>query len=70
PRTGWPGVARAAPGTAAQRLALLQEHERAVRARIEELDASLEIIHGKVLAYEKHVREGTAAGVWVPGPSR
>ncbi|QIB46825.1 MerR family transcriptional regulator [Streptomyces aureoverticillatus] len=64
------GLVRSGPGNEAERLALLQEHERAVRARIEELDASLEIIHGKVLAYEKHVREGTAAGVWAPGPSR
>ncbi|MFD9071471.1 MerR family transcriptional regulator [Streptomyces lasiicapitis] len=64
------GLVRSGPGNEAERLALLQEHERAVRARIEELDASLEIIHGKVLAYEKHVREGTAAGVWAPTASR
>ncbi|MFD9908321.1 MerR family transcriptional regulator [Streptomyces sp. NPDC059063] len=64
------GLVRSGSGNEPERLALLQEHERAVRARIAELDASLEIIHGKVVAYEKHVREGTAAGVWAPGPSR
>lgn len=64
------GLVRSGPGNEAERLALLQEHERAVRARITELNTSLEIIHGKVVAYEKHVREGTAAGVWAPTASR
>lgn len=63
-------LVRSGPGNEPERLALLQEHERAVRARIAELDASLEIIHGKVVAYEEHVRAGTAAGVWAPAPSR
>ncbi|QDQ10525.1 MerR family transcriptional regulator [Streptomyces spectabilis] len=61
-------LVRSGPGNEPERLALLQEHERAVRARMAELAASLEIIHGKVVAYERHVREGTAAGVWAPGP--
>ncbi|QCX75343.1 HTH-type transcriptional regulator AdhR [Streptomyces sp. YIM 121038] len=61
-------LVRSGPGNEPERLALLQEHERAVRTRRAELDAALEIIHGKVMAYEKHVREGTAAGVWAPTP--
>ncbi|MEV0442802.1 MerR family transcriptional regulator [Streptomyces spectabilis] len=61
-------LVRSGPGNEPERLALLQEHERAVRAKMAELGASLEIIHGKVVAYERHVREGTAAGVWAPGP--
>ncbi|MGA4843060.1 MerR family transcriptional regulator [Streptomyces sp. G45] len=63
-------LVRSGPGNEAERLALLQEHERAVRARVAELEASLEIIHGKVVAYERHVRAGTAAGVWAPDLSR
>jgi len=60
-------LVRSGPGNEKDRLALLQEHEQAVRSQITELSASLEVIHGKVVAYEKHVREGTAAGVWSPG---
>ncbi|WP_431043931.1 MerR family transcriptional regulator [Streptomyces sp. P1-3] len=61
-------LVRSGPGNEAERLALLREHEQAVRARISDLNASLEIISGKVAAYEKHVRDGTAAGVWSPTP--
>ncbi|WP_051852407.1 MerR family transcriptional regulator [Streptomyces aureocirculatus] len=63
-------LVRSGPGNEPDRLALLRAHERAVRERVAELQQSLEIIHGKVTAYEKHVREGTAAGVWAPGLPR
>ncbi|MGI5346889.1 MerR family transcriptional regulator [Streptomyces sp. CA-250714] len=63
-------LVRSGPGNEADRLALLREHEQAVRAKISELNADLEVIHNKVLAYEQHVRDGTAAGVWSPTPSR
>ncbi|WP_043628404.1 MerR family transcriptional regulator [Nonomuraea candida] len=62
-------LVRSGPGNEAERLALLEEHERTVRDRIAELTASLEIIHGKVVTYRKHVEEGTAAGLWSPAPT-
>ncbi|MGW0534663.1 MerR family transcriptional regulator [Streptomyces sp. NPDC003032] len=61
---------RSGPGNERDRLALLQEHERDVRAKIDDLDACLEVIHGKVVTYEQHLRDGTAAGLWAPGPTR
>ncbi|MBZ4322446.1 MerR family transcriptional regulator [Streptomyces huiliensis] len=62
-------LVRSGPGNEALRLELLREHERAVRERIAALGADLEIIQGKVAVYERHVREGTAAGLWAPTPS-
>ncbi|MEV0247186.1 MerR family transcriptional regulator [Nocardia sp. NPDC050712] len=59
-------LVRSGPGTEPDRLALLEAHERAVRDRIAELTASLEIIHDKVVIYREHVAAGTAAGVWAP----
>src|SRR4051812_23527501 len=63
-------LVRSGPGNEAARLALLRDHEKAVRAKISDLNADLKVIHSKVVAYEKHVRAGTAAGVWAPTPSR
>ncbi|MDR7350290.1 hypothetical protein J2S68_001833 [Glycomyces algeriensis] len=37
-----------------------------MRAKIDDLHACLAVIHGKVATYERHVAEGTAAGVWSP----
>jgi DNA-binding transcriptional MerR regulator len=62
-------LVRSGPGNEEERLALLEEHEQAVREKIAALTASLEIIHDKVVIYRKHVEEGTAAGVWAPTPS-
>ncbi|MFI6922194.1 MerR family transcriptional regulator [Nonomuraea spiralis] len=62
-------LVRSGPGNEAERLALLEEHERTVQDRIADLTDSLEIIHGKVVTYRKHVEEGTAAGLWSPTPS-
>ncbi|GAA2786539.1 epoxide hydrolase N-terminal domain-containing protein [Nonomuraea dietziae] len=59
-------LVRSGPGNEPDRLALLQEHERTVQARIADLDACLVIIHDKVVTYEKHLRDGTAAGLWSP----
>ncbi|MFI7277307.1 MerR family transcriptional regulator [Streptomyces sp. NPDC049879] len=61
------GLVRSGPGNEEARLALLRAHEREVEARMAGLAAHLEIIRGKVATYERHVREGTAAGVWAPG---
>ena len=63
-------LVRAGAGNEQERLALLQEHERLVRAEIAQLNACLEVIHGKVATYERHLRDGTAAGLWAPEPSR
>jgi DNA-binding transcriptional MerR regulator len=60
-------LVRSGPGNEAERLALLREHEESVRARIAELTACLDIIRGKVVTYERHLRDGTAAGLWAPG---
>ncbi|MFJ2771566.1 MerR family transcriptional regulator [Streptomyces sp. NPDC087300] len=62
-------LVRSGPGNEEDRLALLQEHERSVRARIDDLSACLDVIHNKVVIYEQHVQEGTAAGVWSPRES-
>ncbi|MGI5163782.1 MerR family transcriptional regulator [Spirillospora sp. CA-253888] len=59
-------LVRSGPGNEDERLALLREHERNVRARIDELAECLEIVRGKVAVYEEHVRAGTAAGLWAP----
>ncbi|MEV5978811.1 MerR family transcriptional regulator [Streptomyces sp. NPDC052114] len=59
-------LVRSGPGNERERLALLQEHERDVRARIDDLSACLDVIQGKVAVYEQHVRDGTAAGLWAP----
>ncbi|MEU1118966.1 MULTISPECIES: MerR family transcriptional regulator [unclassified Streptomyces] len=61
-------LVRSGPGNEPERLALLQEHERAVRAKIDDLAACLDVIHGKVVTYEQHLRDGTAAGLWSPRP--
>ncbi|MER5369492.1 MerR family transcriptional regulator [Streptomyces sp. NPDC002722] len=62
-------LVRSGPGNEPDRLALLRDHERNVRSRIDDLTASLEVIHGKVLTYEQHLRDGTAVGLWSPVPA-
>lgn len=63
-------LVRSGPGNELERLELLRDHERAVRAKIADLTADLEIIHAKVVTYERHVRAGTAAGLWAPMPAQ
>jgi DNA-binding transcriptional MerR regulator len=63
-------LVRAGAGNEQDRLALLQEHERLVRAEIAHLQACLDVIRGKVVVYEEHLRAGTAAGLWAPEPTR
>ncbi|TVL93483.1 MerR family transcriptional regulator [Streptomyces sp. SAJ15] len=62
-------LVRSGPGNEHERLELLREHERNVRARIAELTAGLDVIHGKVVTYERHLGDGTAAELWAPAPS-
>ncbi|THV42533.1 MerR family transcriptional regulator [Glycomyces buryatensis] len=59
-------LVRAGPGNEPDRLALLREHEARVRARIDDLHDCLDVIHAKVATYERHVADGTAAGLWSP----
>lgn len=59
-------LVRAGPGNEAERLAVLQGHERQVREQIAALTDDLDVIHSKTTAYERHVRDGTTAGVWDP----
>ncbi|WP_433187955.1 MerR family transcriptional regulator [Actinoallomurus sp. CA-150999] len=61
-------LVRSGPGNEPERLALLEEHERTVHAKIAGLTASLEVIHDKVMVYRRHVDDGTAAGLWSPTP--
>ena len=63
-------LVRSGPGNEKERLALLEEHERTVRAKIAELNVSLDVIHDKVVTYRRHVRDGTAAGLWSPASPR
>ena len=63
-------LVRVGAGNEQERLALLQEHERLVRAEIAQLNACLEVIHGKVATYEQHLGKGTAEGLWAPEPTR
>ncbi|GHF50477.1 MerR family transcriptional regulator [Streptomyces mashuensis] len=59
-------LVRSGPGNEPDRLALLREHERSLRARIDDLTACLDVVHAKVVTYEQHLRDGTAAGLWSP----
>ena len=62
-------LVRHGPGNEPDRLELLREHEENVRTKIDELSACLDVIRTKVAVYERHVHDGTAAGVWSPTPS-
>jgi DNA-binding transcriptional MerR regulator len=57
-------LVRDGPGNEQQRLAVLRRHESQVRAEVEVLRASLELISYKVSFYEKRVADGTATNVW------
>lgn len=62
-------LVRSGPGNEPDRLALLREHERTVAAKIADLQTCLDVIHTKVVTYERHLRDGTAVGVWAPTPT-
>ncbi|MGK5553591.1 MerR family transcriptional regulator [Actinomadura kijaniata] len=59
-------LVRSGPGNEPARLALLRGHERDVRAKIAELTDCLDVIHAKVVTYERHLADGTATGLWAP----
>jgi DNA-binding transcriptional MerR regulator len=57
-------LVRQGPGTEAERLELLREHQERVVARIAELTECLAVITNKVDVYSEHVARGSAAGLW------
>ena len=59
-------LVQAGPGNEAERLALLDAHEREVRNRIADLQECLDIIHSKVAVYQRHLAAGTASRLWSP----
>jgi DNA-binding transcriptional MerR regulator len=63
-------LVRAGAGNERDRLALLEGHERLIKAEIDRLRSCLEVIHGKVAVYAQHVRSGTTDGLWAPEPTR
>jgi DNA-binding transcriptional MerR regulator len=66
---GYAALVRAGAGNEHERLAVLREHQRRVRERLDELAACLELIDGKVAVYEQRLEQGTAAHLWsVPRP--
>lgn len=59
-------LVQAGPGNEAERLAVLEAHEREVRKRIAELTECLDIIQSKVAVYRAHLAAGTADRLWAP----
>ncbi len=59
-------LVQAGPGNEAERLAVLEAHEQEVRKRVAMLMECLEIIHGKVDVYRRHLAAGTADRLWAP----
>ncbi|WP_067814425.1 MerR family transcriptional regulator [Nocardia inohanensis] len=61
-------LARRGPGTEAERLDLLLDHQRQVISKIAELTECLDVIGEKIDTYREHLAGGTAANLWpVPG---
>jgi DNA-binding transcriptional MerR regulator len=63
-------LVRRGPGTEGERLELLREHQRRVTEQIADLTECLDVIAGKVRAYEEHLAKGTAAELWSTPASR
>ena len=58
-------LVRQGPGNEADRLALLQSHQRHVESQLADLTACLAVITHKVEIYSQAVAEGNANCVWV-----
>ncbi|MGW0853783.1 MerR family transcriptional regulator [Streptomyces sp. NPDC002690] len=54
------------PGNEADRLQLLNAHQKRVEARIRELEECHSVIAWKVGVYSEHLARGAAGGLWDP----
>ena len=59
-------LVRDGSGNEEERLALLEQHQRAVLAQSAELDRALDLIDRKVEAYRAHLAEGNDPTLWSP----
>ncbi|WP_017540161.1 MerR family transcriptional regulator [Nocardiopsis halophila] len=59
-------LVRAGPGNEAERLHLLDTHQRRVEARIQALEECRSLISWKVGIYTDHLSRGQAEGLWDP----
>ena len=57
-------LVRRGPGNEKERLAILRQHQKRVRAQIADLAGSLDLISYKVKIYEERLAEGTADRLW------
>lgn len=58
-------LVRQGPGNEPDRLHLLQEHERRVRAQLCSINECLDVITGKVAVYRRHVAAGATTDPWL-----
>ncbi|WP_017624030.1 MerR family transcriptional regulator [Nocardiopsis chromatogenes] len=64
------GLVRRGPGNEAERLELLNAHQRRVEAQIRALEECRSVIAWKVGVYADHVARGEAEGLWDPAGPR
>jgi DNA-binding transcriptional MerR regulator len=57
----------AGPGNEQERLALMETHRAAVRARLAEIQENLELIEHKIDVYRGRIVAGDADRLWAPG---
>ncbi|HVV24770.1 MAG TPA: MerR family transcriptional regulator [Pseudonocardiaceae bacterium] len=57
-------LVRSGPGNEVERLALLEEHQSVLRARLAELRENMELIDYKVDVYKKRLADGDADELW------
>ncbi|WP_328560716.1 MerR family transcriptional regulator [Streptomyces coelicoflavus] len=60
------GLVRQGPGNEAERLRLLDAHQRRVDAQIKALEECRSVIAWKVGVYAEHLARGEAGGLWDP----
>lgn len=57
-------LVREGPGNEGERLILLRRHQQQILDQRAELDACLDLINGKIDAYQEHLAQGTAHQLW------
>jgi DNA-binding transcriptional MerR regulator len=57
-------LVREGPGNEDERLTLLRRHQQQVLEQRAQLDACLDLITGKIDAYQEHLAQGTAHQLW------